>query len=860
MNTTETNQEESFSFADYWQTTSNVLQWGLIGAAYFGVGAAATVPLSIISAVGSEIAAASFVPVDAPISSALLSSPTLQNLLLDVHPVAKAFAEAVSIYHFSRTALKQLGEIWTGMRENPRKNLKKAVLNLFNIASRIAFLANKAGLIDFSPQKAVEAPKKEKGLCDPSKEKGCEGPVLRKIRIATVCTQNKDARAQAICDLVSENHGKYAEHWGLKHEAITGNLVAGQCNNPTQKGLQETCSPDWNKIKYFQNWCSLPPEAGTEEWAVYTSGDAVYTNFAVDPSSAIDQLRGVKDTSFIISTEGEGTRYNAGAVNTGVMIVRKDPRGCGVIDRIWKNRNAVTDPKNTECPTFGLCKDRTNGADQGAADKLFHRDQPSLIGTDVTRILSRDSTHPKRGHIAFNTLNRGGCITALQSDGFLTEAYDISTHDLKVNPDGIWQEGDWIGQTAGYPLAGQDLSHQSQCISDPSAPIEPIRIKKIQQMIAAGERSLAADPREPREIEPYYVPIQDTASTRYNFTAGSIPRYDRRELTFGAVYDNHNEPNRNAISDFVNQNHAEYCKRWGMRHEVISHGLLSGLCTDPATQKPADCAPFWNKIQMYRNWLEEPAKPGVEEWRYYADDDMLVTNMGVDPYQAIDILRKGKDTSFIVAEDVIDWQRWFFETSHPHLSVNTGALILRKDQRSRELIDAIWEARNRPPLKPTPDCPTIGMCKLQSGSMQEQEALTLVLRNNPDAVGNVVTIVPPRGDLGMNTFFRDGCFSRKLEGWAHQPFTYEPMDEAENPDGAFIPGDWLVQAAGVPVWGKSLPMTSGVCADDPKVPEGPVRLNKLKELSQFIIRGGLYDVMPRIRFLERRFFKWLSSI
>lgn len=832
------NAKENLTLQDYWLTANNMVRWGVIGATYFGVGSSLAEPLSIISSLASEVGAAMTTPEDASVFSGLLTSPTLQNQLLEAHPIAKSIAEAVSVYHFGKTAFRQIRQIWRG-----ETTLKKSAVHVFNIASRTAFLANQMGLIDFSPPKPQEPPKE--------KQSPIYGPAQRKIRVATVYDNKGNARRQEITDLVTANHRDYAKRWGLKHDVVSKSLVEKSCINP-KKSLED-CSPYWNKIKYLQNWCQSPGEENTEEWAIYADDDAVYTNFQVDPSDAIDRLRGEKDSSFIIATEGEGTRYDAGAVNTGVIIVRKDESGCGVIDRIWKNRNVVTDPSDPTCMTYGLCKNQKNGDEQGATDKVFYRDQPRLVGTDVSRVLARDATHPKRGGIALNTVHRGGCMTALRPDGTLTGPYDISTHDMKVNPEGIWKEGDWIGQTAGYPMTGQDLSHQpmDRCTDDPTIPIEPIRLKKVHQLLAASEKSKTADPRPPQTVFDFEEPV------RRNFTAIKLPCQTKREITFGAVYDNQNEPKRNAISEFVNANHQEYCSRWGIRHEVVSHSLLAGQCTDPRTQKPADCAPFWNKIQMYRNWLQEPAKPDTEEWRYYVDDDMLVANMAVDPSKAIDTLRGDKDTSFIIAEDVVDWQRWFFENSDPHLSINTGAMILRKDPRSREVIDAIWEARNKPVLKPTADCPTMGMCKVQSKSMQEQEALSLVLKNNPEIVGESVTIVPPRGALAMNTFYRDGCFVRNLDGWSPKPFTYEPMDQAENPDGAFRPSDWLVQTAGVPVWGKILPMKSGVCADDPSVEEGPVRLHKLQDLSQYVVRGSIYDLIPTVRFYAKRALNWV---
>ena len=72
--------------------------------------------------------------------------------------------------------------------------------------------------------------------------------------------------------------------------------------------------------------------------------------------------------------------------------------------------------------------------------------------------------------------------------GELGGPHDILPWDLEQNPNGIWQNGDWIGQTAGYPLFGKDLSHMSPCQDDPAKELEPLRLKKIQEMISSAEK------------------------------------------------------------------------------------------------------------------------------------------------------------------------------------------------------------------------------------------------------------------------------------------------------------------------------------------------------------------------------------
>src|SRR5690606_20559271 len=145
----------------------------------------------------------------------------------------------------------------------------------------------------------------------------------------------------------------------------------------------------------------------------------------------------------------------------------------------------------------------------------------------------------------------------------------------------------------------------------------------------------------------------------------------------------------------------------------------------------------WNKIARIRDWLHEPQSLDGEVWYIYGDDDMLVMNMKINPSKAIDQLRGRHDTSLIIARDVIDWQKWFFEESDPSLSINTGIMMIRKDARAKALFDAIWELRHHPVVSPSAECTNIGNCRLQEKSMQEQEALTILLRNNKHLIDDV---------------------------------------------------------------------------------------------------------------------------
>jgi hypothetical protein len=302
----------------------------------------------------------------------------------------------------------------------------------------------------------------------------------KEIQIATVFDNSNNPLRQEIGKKVVANHDQYAANWKLKRDVISKSLVVDGCTNPITQELDD-CSPYWNKIKYLLDRCVTPEKASTEEWAIYADDDAVYSNLNTDPFIAIDQLRSGDDTSFIIATEGQGT-----AVNSGVMIARKDPKGCEVIARVWNGRNHPSStPQDVTCPTRGICMDNRDAYEQGAIDEALNK-EPRLLGHSVTRIPPRDRSSPTRAHIAFNTLNRKGCFQYAAPDGNIGGAHDIFPWDLVHNANYLWQKGDWIGQTAGYPLVGRDLSHKEKCEDDPSVPVEPIRIKKNQRNDQGG--------------------------------------------------------------------------------------------------------------------------------------------------------------------------------------------------------------------------------------------------------------------------------------------------------------------------------------------------------------------------------------
>ncbi len=106
-----------------------------------------------------------------------------------------------------------------------------------------------------------------------------------------------------------------------------------------------------------------------------------------------------------------------------------------------------------------------------------------------------------------------------------------------------------------------------------------------------------------------------------------------KDITLGTTYINDNNSQRKAISWVINQNHSEYATRWDLHHEVEDSSLLRYQCT--VRGLPTHCEAYWNKVAVLNRWLDRPAVGDKEEWYIMVDDDMAITNMSIDPNEAL---------------------------------------------------------------------------------------------------------------------------------------------------------------------------------------------------------------------------------
>jgi hypothetical protein len=329
--------------------------------------------------------------------------------------------------------------------------------------------------------------------------------------------------------------------------------------------------------------------------------------------------------------------------------------------------------------------------------------------------------------------------------------------------------------------------------------------------------------------------------------SGVKPTQCKRKIVSGSAYFNEGDPMRDRYSKLVDSTHAEYAKRWGAEHVVHTDASsLKGRCRDPRTVSGlfgfnrADCSPYWLKIPMLKEWLEEPRDPNFdEEWRIFFDDDMPVTNMNIDPNDVIDSLRaESGDTSVILAKDP---HQWF---PNDRVAINTGLILVRKDAKALEFMNRVWDTRQMLFDLDNPHCPTLGLCKNQD-SLHEQQGMGIALDRDLSLIDRVVTIVPPRDEqsarkhIALNTFYGhdNQCYLRQRKGWIDRPYIHNL--KSHNPNAIWKKGDWTGQTAAVPVWGKRLPMfgkNKNLCVDLTPLDFSEVRHDTLQEMIDQTVR------------------------
>jgi len=536
-------------------------------------------------------------------------------------------------------------------------------------------------------------------------------PPKRELILATVYHNHGDSNRDAIAELVTENHRQYAKKWGVKHDVVTEDLVVGKCTDPDTHQAVD-CSPQFNKLAYYMQQCANPPPKEVERWVNYADCDLPYTDPNVNPWLALDSLRGDDgDTSTVLVKEGVDwidfyplpgyqTHDPRVSINSGYMSARIDPKSCSWIKASWDHRNSPRDPASPnylQCKTMGYCPDRRDVLNDQATIAMALQDRINNgVGLDgISIVLPRDPTSPHRAHLALNSMHRNGCVVSIGNYGEVYGPFEPG----KLDPDdGKWRPGDWNGQPAGFPIMGRyplPRDANGNCVDDPSLPIENVRLKKIDAM-------LAQIPKEQR------------------FTLGMTHSPGEEHLT--------------------TQNHAKYA--WMNRAEFrLMTDPIPLKCTLP-TGEARSCAPPWRKVYEMERFVNEPEVPEVDHWYASGEEEGVYGNMNLSLSRVLKDLQGSTNASLLVAND----------PQHPSLA-NTGFMLVRRDSASREFLKKWMEMRNAPSRNPSdPNCPTLGICDSQEESFPEQEAFNRLL-SEPELRKHVRVVEARSADrlYGVNT-------------------------------------------------------------------------------------------------------------
>jgi hypothetical protein len=447
----------------------------------------------------------------------------------------------------------------------------------------------------------------------------------------------------------------------------------------------------------------------------------------------------------------------------------------------------------------------------GVKEKKPHQEAPPTFSLNPSRASVKKATvYNKSGNRDGNDISK---LIATNQDQCLLGSYNASrASDVKKkNPH---QE---VPST--FSLNPSRVSVEKATVYDKSGNRDGNDISKLiaanqdQCLLGSYNASLASDVKKKN----HHQEVPSTFSL--NSSQVFVEKTPEKKIEIATVYDNSGNRDRDDISKLVTANHDEYAKIHGMEHRISSDNLVKNSCKDLLGREDVDCAPYWNKIQLIREWFFAPKRSQSEEWLIFADDDMVVTNLKVDPSSAIDQLRQG-DESVVIVQDIQNWQAARFPSPiDPRMSVNTGLIIVRKDELAKEFIEKIWELRHDLTGLRSAICFRLGTCKNQD-CLHEQEAAAKVLREDPSLLNRVVSVPLPREAapslrVAANTFYREGCFVRYAANG--RPKTFDYSGDQSNPLGAFRFGDWMAQASGIPIRGKVISRSyiGFYCTDDP---------------------------------------------
>lgn len=268
----------------------------------------------------------------------------------------------------------------------------------------------------------------------------------KSFRIITSYTSDKPERL-AMTNIVLKNQESYAKVHGYEYQPYINKGLKG-CENPNfySSGCKpKTCEPHWHKIKLIVDWLKTPNSSEKEEWILWLDDDMMVTNQNWKLEGIVDSLREGRDTSIIVTKDAQEWHGGdkAASINTGLLLVRKDPNSLAFFRELWKRRN---EPFGYES-TYGTCKNQSCLHEQDRMAEILYK-YPDIINSVVTITPQRPSIYNSQmTQLALNTFARGDCYIDYNRNMRL----DYSGDD----PNGRWIQGDFASQCTGLPLWGK---------------------------------------------------------------------------------------------------------------------------------------------------------------------------------------------------------------------------------------------------------------------------------------------------------------------------------------------------------------------------------------------------------------------
>jgi hypothetical protein len=230
-------------------------------------------------------------------------------------------------------------------------------------------------------------------------------------------------------------------------------------------------------------------------------------------------------------------------------------------------------------------------------------------------------------------------------------------------------------------------------------------------------------------------------------------------------------PERLSMSHKVVANQKAYCKDNGYLYEVYEKNLAP------------DSLPYWSKIAGINRLL---ASKRPAEWIVWLDDDAVIVNQKIKLAKVIqDLSAQHPEANVFVTKDV----------PHADTQLNTGVLIVRNSDISRNIFQKIWEMRNQVVPRFAAQRYTYGKCPSQL-CLHEQEAMHNLLIDHPVYQKNV-KIIPQRDSagLGINTFRRFNHYDDNRGGM--------PLSYGGDPStSTYRQGDFITQCTGLSTKGR----------------------------------------------------------